>query len=70
MMIIMCSTTPQCQYFPLSNSLPPDTRKTIDNFFPQPRRLPQSNAFWKLFCFDQYVVELHFLHYLKILAFC
>ena len=32
----MCSTmcsTPQCQYFPLSNSLPPDTRKTIDNFF-------------------------------------
>ena len=47
-MITMFSTIPKCQYFPLSNSLPPDNPENYRQLFLlQPRCLPPSNVFWE-----------------------
>ena len=47
-MITMFSTIPKCQYFPLSNSLPPDNPENYRQLFLlQPHCLPPRNVFWE-----------------------
>ena len=47
-MITMFSTIPKCQYFPLSNSLPPDNPENYRQLFLlQPHCLTPSNVFWE-----------------------